>query len=1519
MNVYVAPAAQGGSDSNPCTLAQPCLTPQHATAMVQGMPGGAHVVMFRGGDYLLTSTWTLGSADSGTATTNIVYQNYGSESPVISGGVKITGTWTIDGSITCGGSCTAYYIDLDANPAHQGHFNNFEALFFNGERRYRPYTTAGTQSYLTQGTPVCVATSSANCNMQGNCASGQYQCFDRVNRAGGDTLTTYHGMSNAGVGIHDVEMNIFENWTMSKLRMAPSNSDSNACTTSSTLACFTGKTTSSTAGVFGPMSGHRYLIENVKESLNQPGQWYLDRCRTDCTNGPQTTWRLTYLAKSGENPNTAAVYVPQIGQLIYATGLHHVTFSGLAFSHDNYVVPDAGQGAVSHASNIPAAVSCVNCSSVKFDSNTFAHTGNWALEFVGSPAAASATNNQVANNAFFDLGTGAVRLGQVPCTGSGTGCPNGADTDANVAQWNLVQNNLIRGGQRQLAGGIGLGVWIGNSHHNTVSNNTINDWYSGGIGVGAQLNYGPPSGLAHDNVISFNQIYDIGQGVTSDQGCLHTATSNQPGNQFLNNVCHDVTENPTGYGGHGIYLDQGSSNWTISNNLVYRVSDSTFFVNNPVGARNNSITNNIFAHGRKGLVRKNYDEPYQAFSMRHNIFYYAMGNGHGGVQYEGSRSQWFCQGGSCPNYFDFDYNLYFNADPANGLDQNAHGFFTTDGSSNFVPTWMDMAGWEHLGEDVHSVIQDPMFTMPMYEGGAGDDYSFKNSSGYSQIGFVPFSTSQAGIQAAVPAYPASIPAAYPLQLLDKDDDWGTIQLSNTAGAAQLPQVWVDSHKCDPPGGVYDREKTMPGDYAASYAGLNNFINDWAAAPDQWWRLKVTAGTVISGSTMFSIPAKATTTTKCAVVESSTPLTAGQIPCSHAFRDNADGTSPRNPGCSNDIGKMWTLEDTGAGSTAAIAFVPGSHHVVIRDAEIRPSASNTTAISPLIQMGSGTSSQNTLALVPDTIGLDRVYIHGTDSNNITRAIGMQCKNCWVTNFYTEGIHSDGVQSQVIGIFNTPGPGKIANGWSEGGSEGLFWGGSTAAIQDASGLAIMPADYEVRRVRVTLDPNDINKSAGGTVGCAPTGCPHPWNLANRIEVKGVKRILFDGLILEYSWKDAQVGSLQVINVRACSSGTNCTGNEHVTVEDVTWTNNISRHGAELQQGDGRSSGNSAGLSVGMPKQREYYNNNLAYDIVDYSKWGQAGSAHDMAVAISAGGNWFGPCTMSRNASGSASTISCTGLTNGGGFNGMTGMVVGDPVYVKSCSDTSFNTDPTTLGPAATAIVEGVGASAISVTYANAGTGNAGSGVTGCTLSNRQGWPRYTTWRHWTVAAKDAIRFAQETIGADNFPRDTDYTDNIAGSAGSKLSDSTYGWYCTGKTEGTPSEACWDTTSLKLHHNVFVRGAGVASRYTEYGGTNDGASPPVTLYFPTAMSCAGATPDATCIGFTGFMNGAAYPPADWINFDYHKFTLRTDSYYAAGHPGAASDGTSMGADIDGIDNAQTRTRYVCDSACGSGPYSD
>src|ERR1700730_10013029 len=70
----------------------------------------------------------------------------------------------------------------------------------------------------------------------------------------------------------------------------------------------------------------------------------------------------------------------------------------------------------------------------------------------------------------------------------------------------------------------------------------------------------------------------------------------------------------------------------------------------------------------------------------------------------------------------------------------------------------------------------------------------------------------------------------------------------------------------------------------------------------------------------------------------------------------------------------------------------------------------------------------------------------------------------------------------------------------------------------------------------------------------------------------------------------------------------------------------------------------------------------------------------------------------------------------------MNVGDPVYVSGCSDTSFNSGATEMGPAALA---GTSPFGLTVAYSNPGTANATA--TGCTFNNQQGWPNNLVFSH------------------------------------------------------------------------------------------------------------------------------------------------------------------------------------------------
>src|SRR5205085_4203759 len=125
--------------------------------------------------------------------------------------------------------------------------------------------------------------------------------------------------------ITDVEVNDFEVWTMAKLRLK-------SVDTQKHIAYLTGPTAMNRNSGFMP--NHRYLIENVKESLHEPGEWYVDRAASP--------WTLTYIPKPGETIAKTTFIAPQLEQIIVANDLRYVTFKGLAFEHSNWVLPAQG-------------------------------------------------------------------------------------------------------------------------------------------------------------------------------------------------------------------------------------------------------------------------------------------------------------------------------------------------------------------------------------------------------------------------------------------------------------------------------------------------------------------------------------------------------------------------------------------------------------------------------------------------------------------------------------------------------------------------------------------------------------------------------------------------------------------------------------------------------------------------------------------------------------------------------------------------------------------------------------------------------------------------------------------------------------------------------------------------------------------------------------------------------------------------------------------------------------------------
>ncbi|MCU0873634.1 MAG: hypothetical protein MUE50_14945, partial [Pirellulaceae bacterium] len=88
---------------------------------------GAIIVSIRGGTYWLDSPITFGAEDSGTERTPVVYQAFGDERPIFSGGRPITG-WKTD-------ELGRWYADLPDVKDGQWRFCQ---LFVGDQRRFRP-------------------------------------------------------------------------------------------------------------------------------------------------------------------------------------------------------------------------------------------------------------------------------------------------------------------------------------------------------------------------------------------------------------------------------------------------------------------------------------------------------------------------------------------------------------------------------------------------------------------------------------------------------------------------------------------------------------------------------------------------------------------------------------------------------------------------------------------------------------------------------------------------------------------------------------------------------------------------------------------------------------------------------------------------------------------------------------------------------------------------------------------------------------------------------------------------------------------------------------------------------------------------------------------------------------------------------------------------------------------------------------------------------------------------------------
>ena len=490
-----------------------------------------------------------------------------------------------------------------------------------------------------------------------------------------DDVKSLIGLSEAQLkGVYFDEYDAWRNWHCPILKLSPTQYPQIMCLSMSHMI-------ENGFWFFKNDKAPRFRLCNVRAELDAEGEFFFDIEKSE-------VW---YCPRKNEDINTAQAYYPVLEQIVCAHGdaieipLKDITIKGVEFfcGKSQQGVGNGQQAAIKNS----AFIHLKNVDNVLFENNKVHGTNLYGLSCVEG-----SHNIKIKENEFFDLGCGAIRIGETPTDII-------RKSKLHETYGVVVCNNLIYGFGKFMKSAVGLIVLDASDVH--IENNTIFDGHYTAISSGWTWGYNPTR--TKNIKILNNRIFKIGYGYLHDMGGIYTLGAHDNSVISGNEISEVITHKEAG---GAIYNDEGSAGFIVENNYVHDVDDDCYHQHYGI---NNIVRNNIFAYGKYSQI---------ALSRR---------------------------GGKYPNQLVFERNIVVYKSPQrifrrdkmpierlNGtFDKNI--YWNESGDVQFCE--MPLAQWqEKFGQDKNSYIVNPQLN----NGKLGNDE-------YKKIGFKPFSTKDAGV------------------------------------------------------------------------------------------------------------------------------------------------------------------------------------------------------------------------------------------------------------------------------------------------------------------------------------------------------------------------------------------------------------------------------------------------------------------------------------------------------------------------------------------------------------------------------------------------------------------------------------------------------------------------------------------------------------------------------------------------------------------------------------------------------